>query len=65
MELEISLARILYTYDIKLASEQPCCAGAPAVEGCEFKMNAWMVSSVEGPYVQFRPRNPDVAQVKE
>jgi hypothetical protein len=57
MELEITLARMLFLYDIKLAPNSPCCAKTPAGESCDFKMKAWIVSAVEGPFVQFRPRN--------
>lgn len=56
MELEITLARILFLYDIKLAPESPCCAKTPPGESCQFKMKSWMVATVDGPVVQFRPR---------
>jgi hypothetical protein len=56
MELEITLARTLFPYDVKLAPDSPCCAKTPAGESCDFKMKAWIVSAVEGPFVQFKPR---------
>jgi len=61
MELEITLARTLFLYDIKLAAGSPCCMETPASESCDFKMKAWMVSAVEGPFVQFKPRNSEAA----
>jgi hypothetical protein len=58
MELEITLARMLFLYDIKLAPNSPCCAKQkPTSESCDFKMKAWIVSAVEGPWVQFRARD--------
>ncbi|KAM0720747.1 hypothetical protein Q7P37_004884 [Cladosporium fusiforme] len=61
MELEITLARILFLYDIKLAPESPCCANKGAGESCEVKMKSWMVATVDGPLMQFKPREMVVA----
>jgi hypothetical protein len=57
IRLEITLARILFPYDVKLTPDSPCCAKTPAGESCGFKMKAWIVSAVEGPFVQFKPRS--------
>ena len=59
MEIDITIARILFRYDVRLAPGALCCAKTPAGEKCQYKMKAWMVSAVEGPIAQFKRRKSE------
>ncbi|KAJ5420580.1 hypothetical protein N7465_003099 [Penicillium sp. CMV-2018d] len=52
-ELNVSIARTLFRYDMRLAPEAICCHGKR--DDCEYQFKGWMTSAVEGPWVQFRP----------
>lgn len=52
-ELNVSIARTLFQYDMRLAPEATCCHGKR--NDCEYQFKGWMTSAVEGPWVQFRP----------
>ncbi|KAI6848351.1 hypothetical protein KC332_g7432 [Hortaea werneckii] len=57
MELQVSLARLLFTYDLRLPPNASCCNKAPQGERCQLEMKGWMTSHVVGPQVQFRRRS--------
>jgi hypothetical protein len=57
MELTTALARIVYTYDMRLAAEAPCCASIPAGVKCQYPFKGWMTSIATGPIAQFRKRD--------
>jgi hypothetical protein len=61
MEIDITIARILFRYDVRLATEAQCCAKTRIGEKCQYKMMAWMVSAVNGPVVQFKRRRPEAS----
>lgn len=61
MELDITIARILFRYDVRLAPEAPCCAKTPVGKKCQYKMKAWMVAAVDGPVAQFKRRKSEAA----
>ncbi|PLB46346.1 cytochrome P450 monooxygenase [Aspergillus steynii IBT 23096] len=54
IELNVSVARAIFLYDMRLAPEAPCCGGQST--RCDYGFKGWMTSAVEGPLVQFRPR---------
>ncbi|RMZ17218.1 hypothetical protein D0860_00557, partial [Hortaea werneckii] len=54
MELQTSLARLLFTYDLRLPPNAPCCKNAPRGEQCQLEMKGWMTSHVKGPQVLFK-----------
>ncbi|GAB1737231.1 hypothetical protein NU219Hw_g1162t1 [Hortaea werneckii] len=54
MELQVSLARLLFTYDLHLPADAPCCNKTPRGKRCQLEMKGWMTSHVDGPQVQFR-----------
>jgi cytochrome P450 len=54
-ELNVTIARALFRYDMRLAPEARCCGGKR--DDCDFKLKGWVTSAVEGPWVQFRPRS--------
>lgn len=53
-ELNVTLARMLFRYDVRLAPDAPCCDGTR--NDCSYPLKAWVTSAVDGPYAQFRPR---------
>jgi cytochrome P450 len=53
-ELNVTIARTLFRYDMRLASDARCCDGKR--DDCDFKLKGWVTSAVEGPWVQFRSR---------
>ncbi|RMX70788.1 hypothetical protein D0869_16295, partial [Hortaea werneckii] len=53
----VSLARLLFTYDLRLPPNASCCNKAPRGERCQLEMKGWMTSHVGGPQVQFRRRS--------
>lgn len=53
-ELNVTIARTLFRYDMRLAPDARCCGGK--CDDCEFRLKGWVTSAVEGPWVQFRPR---------
>ncbi|RMY68128.1 hypothetical protein D0863_07323 [Hortaea werneckii] len=57
MELQVSLARLLFTYDLRLPPNASCCNKAPRGEQCQLEMKGWMTSHVVGPQVRFRRRS--------
>lgn len=57
----MTVARILFRYDVRLAPESKCCAKTPMGEKCQYKMMAWMVSAVDGPVAQFKRRKSEVS----
>lgn len=57
MELNVTLARTLFLYDLRLAPGAPCCSKTPVGEECEYSMKAWAIMAREGPVVQFRKAN--------
>ena len=62
MEIDMTVARILFRYDVRLAPESKCCAKTPMGEKCQYKMMAWMVSAVDGPVAQFKRRKSEASQ---
>jgi cytochrome P450 len=52
-ELNISIARILFRYDMRLAPEISCCGGART--DCEYPFKSFITAAVDGPWLQFRP----------
>lgn len=54
-EMSITLARLLFTYDVRLAPCTPCCK--PEGPRCEYTMKAFATGFVQGPILQFRARN--------
>lgn len=54
-ELNVTIARTLFRYDIRLAPDSRCCGGKR--EDCDFKLKGWVTSAVEGPWVQLRARS--------
>ena len=52
VELNVTVARALYRYDMRLSPEAPCCGGQR--KDCEYAFKGFMTSSVEGPLLQFR-----------
>lgn len=61
MEIDMTVARILFRYDVRLAPESKCCAKTPMGEKCQYKMMAWMVSAVDGPVAQFKRRKSEAS----
>ena len=53
-ELNVTIARVLFRYDMRLAPDARCCGGKR--NDCDFRLKGWVTSAVEGPWVQFRPR---------
>ncbi|KAL4896063.1 cytochrome P450 [Aspergillus ambiguus] len=53
-ELNMTIARTLFRYDMRLAPDARCCGGKG--DDCEFRLKGWVTSAVNGPWVQFRPR---------
>lgn len=53
-ELNLTLARAIFRYDMQLAPDARCCGGKR--DDCDFRLKGWATSAVEGPWVQFRPR---------
>ncbi|KAJ5202901.1 hypothetical protein N7449_004980 [Penicillium cf. viridicatum] len=53
-ELNVTIARTLFRYDMRLGPESRCCGGKR--DDCDFRLKGWVTSAVEGPWVQFRPR---------
>ncbi|CAG7957653.1 unnamed protein product [Penicillium olsonii] len=54
-ELNVTIARTLFRYDMRLAPDARCCAGKRT--DCDFKLKGWVTSAVEGPWVQFKSRS--------
>ncbi|CAI7678679.1 unnamed protein product [Penicillium pancosmium] len=53
-ELNVTIARVLFRYDMRLSPDSRCCGGKR--DDCDFRLKGWVTSAVEGPWVQFRPR---------
>lgn len=53
-ELNVTIARTLFRYDMRLAPDARCCGGKR--NDCDFRLKGWVTSAVEGPWVQFRLR---------
>lgn len=53
-ELNVTIARALFRYDMRLAPDSRCCGGER--DDCDFRLKGWVTSAVEGPWVQLRPR---------
>jgi cytochrome P450 len=53
-ELNVTIARALFRYDMRLAPDARCCGGKR--NDCDFRLKGWVTSAVEGPWVQFRLR---------
>ncbi|CAG8015856.1 unnamed protein product [Penicillium salamii] len=53
-ELNVTIARTLFRYDMRLAPDARCCGGQR--NDCDFKLKGWVTSAVEGPWVQFKSR---------
>lgn len=52
-EMNITIARTLFRYDIRLAPGLSCCGGAR--NDCQYLLKGFITAAVEGPWVQFRP----------
>ncbi|OJI89978.1 hypothetical protein ASPTUDRAFT_112521 [Aspergillus tubingensis CBS 134.48] len=56
-ELTVTIARTLFVYDAQLAPGSPCCQQKTSErKECQYELKSWVTSSVDGPLVQFRPR---------
>ncbi|KAJ5103394.1 hypothetical protein N7532_003923 [Penicillium argentinense] len=53
-ELNVTIARRLFRYDIRLAPDGRCCGGIH--DHCNFRLQGYITSAVEGPFVRCRPR---------
>lgn len=53
VELNVTIARIFFRYDMRLAPGTSCCGGART--DCECPLKGFITAAVEGPCVQFRP----------
>ncbi|KAG9513580.1 hypothetical protein KCV07_g8699, partial [Aureobasidium melanogenum] len=53
-ETNLTLARTLFSYDIRMAPAAPCCSGRLAKTDCEYHLKGYAVAVVDGPYLQFR-----------
>jgi cytochrome P450 len=59
MELRTVLARALWSYDMRMAPDAPCCARTPAGQPCDPCMGSFVAATLPegGPMAQFRKRN--------
>ncbi|CAG7989284.1 unnamed protein product [Penicillium salamii] len=53
VELNVTLARALFRYDMRLAPESTCCGGTR--NDCQHPFKGFVTAAVEGPWMQFRP----------
>lgn len=51
---QVSLARLLFTYDLRLPLNALCSKNARRGEPCQLEMKGWMTGHVKGPQVFFR-----------
>lgn len=58
LELNVTLARTLFLYDLRLVPGAACCSRQTLGEDCEYSTKAWSVMAGEGPVVQFRRAGP-------
>jgi cytochrome P450 len=58
MELRTVFARALWTYDMRMAPEAPCCAKTPAGTPCDPHMGSFIAATLPegGPLAQFKKR---------
>lgn len=54
-ELNVTIARALFRYDMRMAPDARCCGGKS--NDCDFRLKGWVTSAVEGPWVQFKLRS--------
>ncbi|KAJ5748313.1 uncharacterized protein N7511_010009 [Penicillium nucicola] len=52
-ELNVTIARMLFRYDMRLAPSSSCCGGTR--NDCQYPFKSFITATVEGPWVQFRP----------
>ncbi|KAK5174601.1 uncharacterized protein LTR77_001682 [Saxophila tyrrhenica] len=56
-EMTVALARVLFSFDMRLTSEAPCCATRQPGKACEPNAPGYItMCAAGGPYVEFRPR---------
>lgn len=54
-ELNVTIARVLFRYDIRLAPGSSCCGGTR--NDCQYPLKGFITAAVQGPWMQFRPAN--------
>ncbi|KAJ6021301.1 cytochrome P450 monooxygenase [Penicillium herquei] len=52
-EMNVTLARTFFRYDMRLAPEVSCCGGTR--KDCDYPLKGYITASVDGPWLQFRP----------
>ncbi|RAK77479.1 cytochrome P450 [Aspergillus fijiensis CBS 313.89] len=55
-EITVTLARVLFLYDLRLAGREDADAGTGAAAAAEYALKGWMTSGREGPVVYASPR---------
>lgn len=55
-EMTVTLARLLFMFDMRLSNEAPCCAGNPSERACKMEMQAFATAFVKGPFVHLSGR---------
>lgn len=53
-ETNLTLAKTLFSHDMRVAPEAPCCGGKATKVDCEYGLRGYAVAVVDGPYLQFR-----------
>jgi cytochrome P450 len=59
MQLRVVFARALWTYDMRMAPDAPCCTKTPMGQACDPEMVSYVASTLPegGPMAQFKKRD--------